>query len=177
MRTPVLFASVAALFVASLAARAGRLDVAVLQFSDARDPAAMSEALRQVDLRKVTDSDRTETSVPGLRGGNVIFVQSLPVPAGGQFASSTRLTNQRADVSGSLAGSNLTVRISILEGVKVGLRKFRESVYEGTGSIAGGEAQLIGIKQSKNKSQTVIKNRSQTITYEFTSIIVAQYTP
>lgn len=173
---PVLLAAAVSLLAATLSAKAGRLDIAILQFADARDPGQIAAALQQVDLLKVTDSDRTETSVPGLRGGDVIFVQSLGV-GNGAFGSSTRLGNQRADVSGALNGSNLSVKITILQGVKVGIRKYRELNYEGSGVMAGGQAQIIGMRKSKNKSQTVIKNRSQLITYESTSVIVAKYTP
>jgi hypothetical protein len=177
MRPTILFAAVLSLLVAPLTAQAGRLDIAVMQFTDKRDPEAMAAALREIDLVKITDSDRTETSVPALRGGWVVFTQSIGVNPGGQFASSTRLTNQRADVSGSLNGSNLSVKISILEGVKVGLRKYTENTYEGSGSVAGGVPQLVGIRQTKNKTQTAIKGRT-TITYmNFTTIIAARYVP
>ncbi len=176
MRTTVLFAAVASLFAAALSAKAGRLDLAILQFADARDPGEIAAALQKVDFLKVTDSDRTETSVGGLRGGDVVFVQSIAV-GNGAFGSSTRLGNQRADVSGSLNGSNLSVRITILQGVKVGLRKYRELNYEGSGALASGQAQVIGIRTSKNKTQTVVKNRSQLISYETLSVVVAKYTP
>ncbi len=177
MRTSVLFAAAACLFASSLAAHAGRLDIAILQFSDKRDATAMAEALRTVDLLQISDSDRTETNVPALRGGNVVFTQSIGISSGSKFASSTRLTNQRADVSGSLNGSNLSVEITILEGVKVGLRKYRQSTYSGSGSVAGGVPQLISVRQSAGKTQEAIKGRARIISYDFTSIIAARYTP
>jgi hypothetical protein len=177
MRTPVLFAAAVSLLLATFSARAGQLTVAVMQFSDERNLTVVGQSLNAVDLAAITDSDRTETNEPGLRGGWVIFAQTLNVNPGGRFAGSTRLANQRADVSGSLNGSQLDVRINILEGVKVGLRKHRENTYEASGSVAGGVPQLIGVRQSKGKTQTAIKGRSNIVSVNFTTIIAAKYTP
>jgi hypothetical protein len=176
MRPILLLAAALSLVLAPFTAQAGRLDLAVMQFSDARDAAAMDQAVKEVDLMKVTDSDRTETIVPAIRGGWVLFTQSIGVGSGA-FANSTRLGNQRADVSGTLNGSNLSVRISILEGVKVGLRKHRENVYEANGSVAGGVPQIVGIRQSTGKTQTAIKGRATITSYNYTTIIVARYQP
>jgi hypothetical protein len=174
MRTSVLFAALATLFFAPLAAQAGRLDIAVIQFTDKRDTAMIAEALRSVDLPKITDSDRTETKVKGLSAGWVIFTQSLNVSPGGKFASSTRLTNQRADVSGSLHGSDLSVQVTILEGVKIGLRKYRQNSYAGSGSVAGGVPQLIAVNRSTGKTAN---SRGRVSSFDFTTIIAAVYTP
>jgi len=174
MRTHVLSAALAALFLAPLAAQAGRLDIAVIQFTDKRDPAIIAEGLRSVDLAKVTDSDRTETNVAGLRAGWVVFSQSMAVSPGNSFSTSTRLTNQRADVTGSLNGSKLSVQITILEGVKIGLRKYRQSSYSGSGSVAGGGPQLISVTRSTGKTAN---SRGRISSYDFTTIIAASYTP
>jgi hypothetical protein len=177
MRTLVLLAAVVSFLAAPLTAQAGRLDIFILQFVDERDQASIEEALGKVDMLKVTNSDRTETSVKGLRGGNVIFVQSLPISTGQNFASSTRLDNRRADVSGTLSGSSVSVRVTLMEGVKVGLRKYKEFVYEGAGAIGGGVPHLISINRSTNKTMEMVKDRQRTITYDSTTIIIAQYTP
>ncbi|MGH8045719.1 MAG: hypothetical protein ACREKL_00610 [Chthoniobacterales bacterium] len=176
MRTTVLFAAVV-LFVTMLSARAGRLDIAIVQFSDERDQASIEASLGKVDLMKVVNSDRMETGVSGLRGGDVLFVQSVPATSGMSFSNSTRLGIQRADVEGALSGSNVSVRVTIFQGVKVGLRKFRSTEYTGAGSVAGGGARLISYSQSTNKSQTMVKDRSTTITYKLTTIMIAQYQP
>lgn len=165
------------MILACLSARAGQLTIAVMQFSDDRDPAVISQSLASVNLAAITDSDRTETNETGLRGGWVLFAQTLNVNPGGGFASSTRLGNQRADVTGSLNGTNLSVRINILEGVKVGLRKHRENTYEATGSVAGGVPQLVGVRQSKGKTQTAIKGRQSIVSVNFTTIVAASYKP
>ena len=177
MRTSVLLAAIACLAAAPFTAHAGRLDIAVLQFTDKRDTSAMAEALRSVDLLQISDSDRTETKAPALRGGYVVFTQSIGVSSGGKFASSTRLSNQRADVSGFLNGTNLAVQIIVLEGVKVGLRKYRQSTYSGSGSVSGAVPQLIAVQQSSGKTQTAIKGRAKIISYDFTTIVAACYTP
>lgn len=176
MRLTVLFAALATLLLTSLPAQAGRLDLVVLQFSDARDLDAVSAALREVDLLKISDSDRTETSVPALRGGWVVFTQSIGI-GGGAFGNSTRLSNERADVSGSLNGTNLSVQITILEGVKVGLRQYTERTYQGSGSVAGGYPQIVGVRQSKGKTQEAIKGRSKIVETNFTTLVIARYRP
>ncbi len=177
MRLPILLAAAVALVFTPLAAQAGRLDLYVLQFTDARNLDEVAAALTEVDLDKVTDSDRTETSVRGLRGGWVVFTQSFGIGGAGSFANVTRLTNQRADVSGSLNGSNLTVQIRILEGVKVGLRKYSESSYGGSGSIAGGVPRIVGVRQSKGKTQEAIKGRTRIVETEYTTLVIARYRP
>jgi hypothetical protein len=177
MRTSVLLAAVVSLFAASWTAQAGRLDIAILQFVDDRDQASVEAALGEVNLLKVTDSDRTETNVRGLRGGNVIFVQSLPISAGQSFSSSTRLDNRRADVSATLSGTSLSVRVLLMEGVKVGLRKYRETIFEGAGPVGGGRPHLLSFQHSTNKSMTLVKDRQKTITYDLTTIVIGQYTP
>jgi hypothetical protein len=173
MRTTVLFTALASLFLAPMAAHAGRLDIAVIQFTDKRDPAIIADGLRGVDLAKITDSDRTETKVAGLQSGWVVFSQSMSL-SGGSFATSTRLTNQRADVTGSLSGSKLSVQITILEGVKIGLRKYRQSSYAGSGSVAGGVPQLISVTRSTGKTAN---SRGHISSYDFTTIIAASYMP
>jgi hypothetical protein len=174
MRLPVLFAAALTLLAALPSVHAGRLDIAVIQFSDKREPQLIIDGLREVNLAKITNSDRTETNVPGLRGGWVIFTQSLGVAPGGSFSSSTRLGSQRADVSGSLKGDQLSVQIAIQEGVKVGLRKYRERSYSGSNSVAGGVPQLISITRSTNKTAN-LKGRV-TVT-ESSTIVAAIYTP
>jgi len=177
MRPTLLFAAVVSFLSVTLAAHAGRLDLAVIQYTDARDLDAIAQALQGVDLMKITDSDRVESNLPALHAGWVVFNQSLAVAAGSNFANSTRLGNQRADVSGTVSGSNVSVEITILEGVKVGLRKYRQSNYAGSGSVAGGVPRIIAIRQSKGKTQTAIKGRATIQEYNYTTLIVARYVP
>lgn len=170
-------AALAAVFLITLNAHAGRLDLFVLQFPDARDVNEVSAALEGADLVKITNSDNTETKIPALRGGSVVFVQSIGVSGNGKFGNSTRLSDERADVSGSLSGSNLSVEIAIEEGVNIGLRKFRRSVYAGSGSVAGGVPRIISVKQGKGRSQIAIKGDAKLTTYGYTTMLIAQYTP
>lgn len=177
MRPTLIFAAVVSFFSATLAAHAGRLDLAVIQYTDARDLDAVALALQGVDLMKITDSDRVESNLPALHAGWVVFNQSLAVAAGSSFANSTRLGNQRANVSGTISGSNVSVEIAISEGVKIGLRKYRESTYAGAGSVAGGVPRIIAVRQSKGKTQTAIKGRATIQEYNYTTLIVARYVP
>jgi hypothetical protein len=129
--------------------------------------------LSTADLARMTDSDRTETRVPVLQAGWVTFTQSFFI-SGGRFANSTRLANHRADVSGSLDSTHLSVEITTLEGVKIGLRKYRESHYAGDGSVAGGVPRILSTKQVKSKTAN---SYGQVISKQFTSVLVARYTP
>ncbi len=158
-------------------ASAGRLDIAIIQFPDARSQDMIATSLAQADLLAITNSDSTETRDAGLMGGRVVFVQSFYTTPGSRFSTSTRLTNQRADVTGSLNGSNLDVEIVIQEGVKVGLRKFTSSTYGASGSIAGGLPVILALQQSTGKTQEVIKGKAKIVSTNFTSLITAQYTP
>jgi hypothetical protein len=171
MRTSLL--CTLASFLLATSAFAGRLDLAIIEFSGARNADELAQALSACDLTKMTDSDRTETKTPVLQAGWVVFTQSFGISSG-RFANSTRLSNQRADVSGSLEGSHLSVEITTLEGVKIGLRKYRESHYSGDGSVAGGVPRIIALKQVKSKTAN---SYGQVISKEFTSVLVARYTP
>ena len=172
MRT--LFIVLGLLLAAPLSVFAGRLDIAVIQFNDKREEAEIAAALRGVDLAKITDSDRTESMVPGLRSGWVTFAQSLTVTPGSKFSSSTRLASQRADISGVLSGSKVSVQITILEGVKVGLRKYRQSSYAGSGSVAGGVPQLLSFTRRSGKTAN---SYGRILTYDYSTIVAACYTP
>jgi hypothetical protein len=109
-----------------------------------------------------------------IRGGRVVFVQSLPVGKSGPFASSTRLTNQRADMQGRVSGNSVSAEITIQEGVDVGIRKFTRSTYSGTGSLSGPTPSIISTRSSTGRTQTAIKGQSKLTNYTFTTLIVAQ---
>jgi hypothetical protein len=171
MRTP--FLCTLALFLLATSAFAGRLDLAIIEFTGARNADELAQALSACDLTRMTDSDRTETKVPVLQGGWVVFTQSFGISSG-HFGNSTRLSNQRADVSGTLEGNHLSIEITTLEGVKIGIRKYRESHYSGDGSVAGGVPRILALKQVKSKTAN---SYGQVISKEFTSVLVARYTP
>ncbi len=68
-----------------------------------------------------------------LKGGYVIFAQSIGTSPGSKFASTTRLKNDRVDVEGQLGSGNVSVSITTVEGVKAGLRSIESRVYTGSG--------------------------------------------
>jgi len=165
------------LAIGSTSAFAGRLDIAVIQFTDARTPEDIAAGLAKVDLFEITDSDRTETSDRSLRGGHVLFAQRFTLVPGSKFGMSTRIAENRADVSGSLSGSKLAVEIAIQQGVDVGLRKFTRHLFSGSGSIGGGVTKIISVKLSQGKTQSAVKGKSKLETYSYTSVLAAQYKP
>lgn len=156
---------------------AGRLDIAVVQFPGVYEAGALEGALARVNLFEITDSDRTRTSESVLKGGSVLFAQSLPLSPGGSFATSTRLRNQRADVEGSLGGGNLSATITLTEGIKAGIRNFEKRVYSGNGPLSAGAPQIISARSVKVKNTTAIRGQQKKEVLEYTTVIAAQYTP
>jgi hypothetical protein len=57
---------------------------------------------------------------------------------GSQFSTSTRLKNSSADVEVNLGAGTISVAISLMEGVKAGLRSFQKKVYTGSGPLPPG---------------------------------------
>ena len=90
--------TVLALLVFSLVANASQLDLAVVQFPEVKTAGELDAALANVNLAGITNSDRTMTTESYLKGGYVIFAQSFPLSE--HFASTTRISNSRADVRG-----------------------------------------------------------------------------
>ncbi len=156
-------------------ASAGRLDIAVIQYGDARDANEQAAAFAGENLFKITDSDSVESSESAIRGGKVVFAQSLVIAPGSSFANSTRLASSRADVSGTFSGSNVQVEITVQEGVNIGLRKFKSSSYAASGALSGGQASIIGIKASKGKTASAVKGQQKVVSTSFSTLIVAQY--
>ena len=110
---------------------AGRLDVAIIQFPEEKAPAELESALAKVNLSEMTNADRTRTTQPYLKGGYVLFAQRLPASPGSSFSTATRLKNASAEVEGQLGAGSVSVSISLMEGVKAGLRTFQKKVYSG----------------------------------------------
>jgi hypothetical protein len=156
---------------------AGRLDIAVIQFPEEKTPEELDAALARVNLFEMTNSNRTMTREPYLKGGYVLFAQSLSVSPGATFGSSTRIKDERAEVQGSYTGGTLSVTIDISEGVKAGLRSFQNKVYSGSGSLPAGAPAVISLRRIKGKSTQVVKGQSRLEQYQLSTAIIAQYTP
>lgn len=165
-----------ALVLAATPVFAGRLDIAVIQFGSERTPEELAAALSRSNLSEITNSDRTITSENELKAGNVLFAQSFVASPGARFATSTRLGNQRADVEGQLGSGRVSVNIDIIEGVKLGLRNYATSNYNGSGPVSAAP-QIISMKQTRIKGPQVEKGQTKMRTLYLTTILVAQYQP
>lgn len=156
---------------------AGRLDVAVVQFPEEKSPEELNAALAGESLFEMTNSNRTMTKVSYLKGGYVLFAQSLTVAPGSAFASVTRIKDERADVQGRYAGGSLTLSIELMEGVKAGLRSFQNKIYSGSASLPAGAPSVLSIRRIRGKAPSVIKGQTKVVKYDLTTAIIAQYTP
>lgn len=155
---------------------AGQLTLAVIQYTDARDADSLAAGFAGVDLAEVTNSDQVESRDSSIRGGRVLFAQSIPVGNSTSISSSTRLGALRADVSGRFNQPTVQAEIVIQDGVNVGIRKFSRSVYAGSGRLSGTTPAIISIRESSGRSQTAVKGQAKLTTYNFTTLMVAQWT-
>lgn len=167
----------AATLLLSLPAFAGQLDVAVIRFSDQRDPGALAAALAGVDLAELSNAGRTRTKDPVLFGGSVLFSQSIPANPGTTFNATTRIGNARADVAGSLAGGRAQVEITVSEGVQGSVTGFEKRTFQGNAPLPAGPATILSIRQSKVKAPYVVRNQATVETSNPTTVVVAQYKP
>ncbi len=156
---------------------AGKLDLAVLQFSNGKSVEQLNAALANQNLAELTNAGRTRTSENALTGGEVIFAQSISLNRGSNFSGSTRLNNQRVDVQGQLGDSSLEVSIELSEGLKAMLSSFQSRVYKGSAALPSGSPQVISIKQTRGKTPSVVKGQTKMQTYDLTTVLIAQYTP
>jgi len=163
-----------ALLAFALTAHAGQLDLAVIQFPELKTAKELDAALANVSLAEITNSNRTMTSESYLKGGYVIFAQSLPSSA--QFASSTRISNSRADVEGRFSGNQMNVNITLSEGVEAGLRRYSSRTYSASAPLSPGQPRVLSIRQVSGRTAAVIKGQSKIKDTNFCSAIIAQVT-
>lgn len=156
---------------------AGRLDIAVIQFPETKTPEELNAALAGQSLFEITNSNRTMTKESYLKGGYVLFAQSLNANRGATFSSVTRIKNERADVQGTLSASSLSVSIELMEGVKAGLRSFQNKLYSGSGALPSGAPYVLSIRTIRGKAPKVNKGIAKMDTFELTTATIAQYTP
>lgn len=156
---------------------AGHLDIAVIQFPEARDPAALAAAFSEVDLAKLTDGDTTRTRNAALKNGKVIFSQGFPASRGGAFRSATRIGAYRSDVNGSLGTSGIDFRVSVTEGIQSGIRSFEKKSYNASGSLPSGPATIVSLRQGEGKAPYVVRGKSTVEKFSFTIVVAAQYRP
>ncbi len=163
--------------IAALAAntQAGQLTIAVVQYTDARTADSLAAGFSSVKLSDVTNSDNVESSDPAIRGGRVLFAQTIPASASTAFSSSTRLGVNRADVTGRLQAPKLKVEVAIQEGVDIGIRKFSRSVFSGSGALQGDNPTILGIRESTGTTQSAIKGKATLKNYNFTTLVLGQW--
>lgn len=161
-----------ALLAFSLAANAAQLDLAVVQFPEVKTAAELNEALAKVNLAEITNSDRTMTSESYLKGGYVVFAQSLPASA--RFASCTRLSNDRAEVRGEISGTNIRVSITLSEGVAAGLRRFSSRTYEASAPLSPGQPRILSLRQVSGKTPGNVRGQISMKETNFCSVIIGQ---
>ncbi len=175
MRKLLVVLAVSIFTLASLSA--GRLDVAVIQFPEEKTSEELSAALASQRLSEMTNSNRTMTSESYLKGGYVLFAQSLAATPGSSINSATRIKDTRADIEGQLGSGRVNFTISLMEGIKAGLRSFEKKTYTGSGPLPAGAPRLLSMKQVKGKAPAVIKGQTSIERYNLTTVVVAQYTP
>ncbi|HEU4679935.1 MAG TPA: hypothetical protein VFS35_10470 [Terrimicrobiaceae bacterium] len=153
----------------------GWLDVAVVQFPEEKSLTELNQALDKVDLFEMTNADRTRSAHPYLKGGSVLFAQRLFASPEVGFATLTRLKNASADVEGRLGAGNISVSISLMEGIRVGLRSFQKKVYTGSGPLPVGSPRVLGIRQVRGRSANVVKGQTKMESYFLTTVLLGQY--
>lgn len=160
------------LITLALTAHAGQLDLAVIQFPEVKSAAELEAALANVNLAEITNSNRTMTAESYLKGGYVVFAQSLPSSA--QIASSTRLSNSRADVEGRLGADRISLKITLSEGVEAGLRRFTSRSYEANAALSPGQPRVLSIRQVSGRTAAVVKGQSSIKDTNFCTAIIGQ---
>jgi len=157
--------------------QAGRLDLAVIQYGGHLGPEDLAPGFAKVQLMDITDSDRTVTKEEAVKGGWVLFAQSLTMSRGNTVVVSTRLRNDRADTVAKLGASDVSISVSLIQGVKLGLRNFVKKVYSGTAPLPNNVTTVLGIRQFRVRGPKVIKEKAEMTTTDYTTVVVAQYVP
>ncbi len=163
-----LFAAL--LLFQAVAASASEIDLALIQFPEPKTAEALNEALAQVNLAEITNSNRTMTKERALQGGVVLFAQRVDSENLNNF---TRLGDVRADVTGSYKNGRLEVQITLSEGVDAGLRSFTMRVYQGSAYLPLGSSRVISLRQIKRKSTVGEKGRTEVRESETTTALLA----
>jgi hypothetical protein len=76
----------------------------------------------------------------------------------------------------NLGAGTISVAISLMEGVKAGLRSFQKKVYTGFGSWPPGSPHGLGVRQLKGQFPNVVKGQTKMESYFLTTVVLGQYT-
>ena len=151
---------------------AAQLDIAILQFTELKSTDEINSALVGVSLAELTNGDRTNTKISALKGGQVLFAQSLtPTP---NLRSYCRLSNNKVELDGGYNGGVLSLKITLSEELNIGLRRLSSRVFEGSAPLPLGSARVIAIRNIESKSRSYTRGIVE-IKNEFTcNLIVSQ---
>jgi len=156
----------------TFSAFATQLDLAGIQFPEVKTAAELNAALAGLNLAALTNADRTLTNVPYLKGGTVLFTQSLPSTA--SLNSATRLGNSRAEVTGAFKNNSLHVEIRLSEGVDAGLRRFSSRIYSGSAPLSTGAPRVLAVRTITGKTNSVSKGKAEVKETVTCHVILAQ---
>lgn len=154
---------------------AGELHLAVVQYTTEKDPALLASGFADVNLFEATNADSVIKGDNAIRGGSVIFAQSLPASSGSRLTTSTRLGADRVEVTTSLNGTHVSAKITLFSGVDQALRSFTQRTYAAEGDVAGGRPVVISIQRSSGRSANNIKGKVSVKEVGYTTAIIAQY--
>jgi hypothetical protein len=154
----------------TLAAFAMEIDLALIQFPESKTSEALNESLAKVNLAEITNSNRTMTKERVLQGGAVLFTQRVGISP---FASSTRLGDFRADVSGTYKNGRLDVEITISEGVDAGMRTFIKKIYQGSADMPLGTTRVLSLRSINKKKASAEKGRMEIRESETSTALIA----
>ena len=160
------------LLVFSGPAFSSQLGLVVIQFPESKTVAALDEALAGVSLAELTNSNRTMTRISYLKGGYVLFSQTGPATS--RIRSSTRLSDIRADVDGTLGSGKITVSITLSEGVAAGFRRFSRRIFQGCGELRTGQPHVVGLRQISEKSRQVSRGDVHLKETLYSTAVIAQ---
>ncbi len=171
----LFFLGFLSLFLFPALAQAGQLTIAVVQYTDARTAETLVAAFAGAELTEITNSDKVESKDSAIKGGRVLFATTMPVFSESSLVSSTRLGAQRVELSVRFSPSNLKVEVTLQDGVDIGIRKFSRNVFTGSGPLNGSEPTIISIRESTGKTQSAVKGKATLKTYNFSTLVVAQW--
>jgi hypothetical protein len=76
----------------------------------------------------------------------------------------------------NLGAGTISVAISLIEGVKAGLRSFQKNVYTGSGPLPPGSPHVLGVRQLTGRFPNVVKVQTKMESYFLTTVVLGQYT-
>jgi len=154
---------------------AGQLTVAVVSYSDERDPDTIAAALAGQNLAKLTNGARIDSGPGELKHGIVRFTQTTAASPGTVLDQDTRIMGTRAISRIRLTGSTVEAEITTEEDVKLGLSKTVRYSYSGSGEYRPGAISVIGFRQSSSRQPVITKNSKTVKVTSYTTLILAQY--